>query len=238
VYDPLRLSGEIESAVVKEVEDESHRKYYRFRPTRFYGGIASADCCGCNLRCYFCWSSDRAREGRMGSYFSPKEVVDRLVEIAQKFKYDQLRITGNEPTIARAHLIAVLRNIPSSHLFILETNGILLGADESYVGELAKFDNLHVRISLKGCTEVEFSKLTGAVPGAFQLQLKALKFCVERGISCHPAVLIDLVRKDNLEILRDRLSEIDRKLVGDLEFETLIAYPHVVRRLRAVGLWK
>jgi len=29
------------------------RKYYRFRPASFYGGIATADCVGCCLKCLF-----------------------------------------------------------------------------------------------------------------------------------------------------------------------------------------
>ena len=51
--------------------------------------------------------------------------------------YNQLRISGNEPTIARDHLIRVLELIPKNLLFILETNGILIGADETYAQDLA-----------------------------------------------------------------------------------------------------
>ncbi|RLF22604.1 MAG: molybdenum cofactor biosynthesis protein MoaA, partial [Thermoprotei archaeon] len=52
-FDALKLSEAIEKIVVRGVE----RKYYRLvRGGRWYGGIATADCCGCNLRCVFCWS--------------------------------------------------------------------------------------------------------------------------------------------------------------------------------------
>jgi uncharacterized Fe-S cluster-containing radical SAM superfamily protein len=34
------------------------RKYYRFRWAGYYGGIATADCVGCCLRCLSCWSWD------------------------------------------------------------------------------------------------------------------------------------------------------------------------------------
>jgi uncharacterized Fe-S cluster-containing radical SAM superfamily protein len=54
LYDPLELATETE----KIVAQGELKKYYRpARAGKWYGGIASADCCGCNLRCVFCWSS-------------------------------------------------------------------------------------------------------------------------------------------------------------------------------------
>jgi uncharacterized Fe-S cluster-containing radical SAM superfamily protein len=50
-YDPLKLGEAVQAHVVREDE----RKYYRFRGGKWYGGIATADCVGCNLRCVFCW---------------------------------------------------------------------------------------------------------------------------------------------------------------------------------------
>ena len=52
MYDPIELTKKTEELVVKK----NLKKYYRFRPTGFYGGIATADTVGCNLRCNFCWS--------------------------------------------------------------------------------------------------------------------------------------------------------------------------------------
>jgi uncharacterized Fe-S cluster-containing radical SAM superfamily protein len=139
VYDPIELSRKIEKLVIEKRGGEILRKYYRFRPAEFYGGIASADCVGCNLRCIYCWSNDLAREGKMGRFFSPTEVASKLVEISKRFGFSQVRITGNEPTISREHLLSVLEKIPLDLTFILETNGLLLGYDEGYVEELKKF---------------------------------------------------------------------------------------------------
>ena len=50
MYNPLELSKKIEKIVVQN----NLKKYYRFRPTGFYGGIATADTVGCNLRFKFC----------------------------------------------------------------------------------------------------------------------------------------------------------------------------------------
>jgi uncharacterized Fe-S cluster-containing radical SAM superfamily protein len=232
MYDPVELSMKIEALVTRSVKGDIHRKYYRFRPAKFYGGIASADCSGCNLRCAYCWSNDLAREGKIGKFYSPEEVASTLIRIAEKFGYKQMRITGNEPTISRGHLLSVLEKIPLEFTFILETNGLLLGNDEEYVKELKRFKNLYVRVSLKGCDGEDFLRLTGAKPEAFNLQLKALKFCVKHEIPCHPAVLINFVEKEKLNLLKNKLREIDERLAEELEYENLIPYPHVIKRLK------
>ncbi|MEW6572003.1 MAG: hypothetical protein AB1390_12695 [Nitrospirota bacterium] len=74
-----------------------HRKYYRFRPSRFYGGISTADCVGCCLRCIFCWSwKEVVRPEEHGEFYAPEEVAKRLVSIAQRKNLNQLRISGNQ----------------------------------------------------------------------------------------------------------------------------------------------
>ena len=167
------------------------RKYYRFRPARFYGGIATADCAGCCLRCLFCWSWENVvRPEKAGFFCSPGEVAERLVNVARKKGFHQMRISGNEPTIAREHLLKVLKLIPRANQFILETNGILIGYEKTYADDLSRFENLYVRVSLKGTNEEEFSALTGAEPMGFGLQIKGLENLVRAGVRVHPAVMV------------------------------------------------
>jgi len=64
-----------------------------------------------------------------------------------------VRISGNELTICRTHLLQGLNLIPSDPHFILETNGILIEADPSYATDLARLPNLHVPVSLTGRTK-------------------------------------------------------------------------------------
>ena len=52
LVDPL----EIAERVKQVVSSGEKREYYRFRPAPFYGGIATANCAGCYLRCLYCWS--------------------------------------------------------------------------------------------------------------------------------------------------------------------------------------
>ncbi len=238
MYDPLKLTEIVRKVVVKEVNGEEYRKYYRFRGGRWYGGIATADCVGCNLRCRFCWSwKPRDYMSQYGRFYSAEEVANKLVKIAFKRKYRQLRISGGEPTISMKHLISLLEILSQTkYLFILETNGILLGAFRNYARELSKYKNLHVRVSIKGCSREEFSKLTGAKPEAYDLQFKALKNLLDYSVSVHPAVMMSFCNKKDVEKLIEKLREIDEILVEELEPEYVFLYPHVVEIMRKYGL--
>jgi uncharacterized Fe-S cluster-containing radical SAM superfamily protein len=228
MYDPIVLSNKIENIVVKE----DRKRYYRFRATRFYGGIATADTVGCNLRCKFCWSSNSVWNPKnTGEFYSPMQVADELHQIAGNKGYKQMRVSGGEPTIGRRHLISLLENIKPKFLFILETNGILLGVDKSYVRELSKFDNIHVRVCLKGCNPEEFSILTGASNG-FDYQIMALENLREESMRFNIALVSSGSGKKQLI---DRLISMDLGHVM-IEEEEVKLYPMVRKRLEGEGL--
>ncbi|MEM2891184.1 MAG: radical SAM protein [Thermoplasmata archaeon] len=232
VFDPLEEAKKTEELVVRDAA----RKYHRFRPARFYGGIATADCVGCCLRCAFCWSwREVVRPEAFGTYCSPDEVARRLISIARSRGYRLVRVSGNEPTIGRGHLLSVLERIPSDLLFILETNGILIGSDRSYAESLAEYENLHVRVSLKGASEEDFSRLTGAAPEAFRLQLKALEHLLDNGVRVHPSCMISFSGAEAVESLRNRLESIEPSF-REFEVEELTLYPHVELRLKELGI--
>lgn len=235
-YDPIELSRTVEKIVVRGEE----RKYYRVaRPGRWYGGICAADCVGCNLKCVFCWSYfPRDHPDKAGKFYSPEHIYSSLKKCAIRHGYDKIRVSGNEPTIGRRHLLKLLEYVDSDalFLFILETNGILIGYDKSYARDLSRFEKIHVRVSLKGASEEEFHKLTGARPSAYQYQLKALENLLDYNVSFHPALMISFSSKENVSRLIERLAEIDSRLPGLLEPEYVILYPHVVERLKKTGL--
>ena len=234
-YDPIKLTEKTEYVVTSG----DWRKYFRFRGGRWYGGIATADCVGCNLRCVFCWSwYTRDRAESVGKFYSPEEVFNRLIRIVQRRGYRQVRVSGGEPTIGREHLLKLLELFSSTNLlFILETNGLLIGWDKSYARDLAKFTNVHVRVSIKGTNPKEFSRLTGANPDAFYLQLKALKHLLDEGVSVHPAIMLSFSKKEDYDNLLKELEEIDRSLVNEVEEEYVFLYPHVIKKLRAAKIW-
>ena len=230
--DPLVLAER-----VREIAGSGEkRRYYRFRPAPFYGGIATADCVGCCLKCLFCWSWHiMVQPEKTGRFYSPEEVVRNLVSILRKKGFHQVRISGNEPTLHRSHLLQVLQLIPHEIHFILETNGILIGHDPSYAKDLSRFPNLYVRVSLKGACPEDFSRLTGTRPEGFTLQLKALENLLEKGVDCFPAVMANFSSQEEKRKLSQKLREI-RPDFANFEEEELILYPFVMDHLQKAGL--
>lgn len=230
MYNPIKLSKITEKIVTKE----NKKKYYRFRPAEFYGGIATADTVGCNLRCKFCWSGNSVWNAKnTGKFYSPEEVAETLLDIGEAKRYHQLRISGGEPTIGRTHLIKFIENIHSDFLFILETNGILLGADKTYVEKLSKFKNLHVRVCIKGIDSEEFTLLTGAENG-YEYQMKSLEYLRDSKVSFNIALVS--TRRDRRSF-RDKLMEMGLGKIM-LEEEEIKLYPQVKKRLLKEGLIK
>lgn len=232
LIDPLELAEKVE----KVVSSGEKRKYYRFRPAPYYGGIATADCVGCCLKCLFCWSWHIIiQPEKVGRFYPPGEVARNLVSIARKKGFQQVRISGNEPTLHRSHLLSVLQLIPKEIHFILETNGILIGHDPSYAKDLSRFSNLYVRVSLKGACPDDFTRLTQVEREGFGLQLKALENLAEEGVNCFPAVMSNFSSEEEIEKLRQRLKDI-RPGFYDFEEEELILYPFVMEHLQKAGL--
>ncbi|MGC9324983.1 MAG: radical SAM protein [Desulfomonilia bacterium] len=213
----------------------SLRKYYRFRWAPYYGGIATADCVGCCLRCVYCWSWNIVnRPEASGKFYTPDHVARELTRIARRKSTGLIRISGNEPTINREHLTGVLSSIQPQFTFILETNGIILGADRAYCDDLAQFPNIHVRVSLKGACPEEFHRVTGLDPSGFEYQIRSIENLVDAGVRVHPALMSCMCSPGAIQGLRARLGEVDPSL-ADIEEEELILYPAVEARMKQKG---
>ncbi len=234
-FDPLELSERVEKLVVRGDE----RKYYRFRATRFYGGCVTGDVVGCNLRCVFCWTGRPRDDYSVGEYYSPEEAWRRLERLAVSRGIWKVRLSGGEPTIGFNHLLKLLELAESrgKYLFILETNGVLIGARKEYARALSRFTRVHVRVSIKACSKEWFYKLTGARPSSFQLQLKALENLADYNVSYHPAVVVSFGDNACHSRLVEEIGRIDPEAVGRIEWEIITLYPHVAERLRRRGLW-
>lgn len=224
MYDPIDLSTKVQGLVVRD----TLKKYFRFRPTGFYGGIATADTVGCNLRCKFCWSGNSVWEATTtGEWYTPEQVAGLLQTIASTKGYHQIRISGGEPTIGKHHLLVLLEHIPKKYVFILETNGILLGYEKTYVEDLSRFTNLHVRVCLKGADGGEFRRFTGAEKG-FEYQLKALDYLRNKGMSFNIAVVSTSAEKK-----QHLFRQLQESGMGNviIEEEEITLYPMVRKRL-------
>ncbi|MDG1165566.1 MAG: radical SAM protein, partial [Porticoccaceae bacterium] len=172
-YDPIALAAATEKVVV----DGNQRKYVQLgRTLRFYGGTTSATEVGCNLRCKFCFSDKPVwKPTQTGTFYSPQQVFDGLSRNARKHGHTSISASASEGTLGKEHLHELLELVDESEfVYILETNGMTLGDDKEFAESLAKYKNLHVRVSIKGCNEDEFHKLTGARKSAYELPFKAL----------------------------------------------------------------
>lgn len=231
-FDPRERSTEIEELVMRGKD----RLYYRFRPSRYYGGIVTADAIGCNFLCAYCWNFFRnLNPSRFKEYFSSQQVADRLLNIARRKSLRLFRISGAEPILgARSldHLAEILQlvfeSLPRS-TFILETNGFILGHKPEWIQRL-KFENLKVRVCLKGIDEESYERITGAKAEYFEFPLNALSEMEKQGMSAWPALMGSLFPDAEVNRLERKLEEYG--ITAPLEMEFLEAYPFVVENMK------
>ena len=240
-YDPVRLAEAVRRAVSRRnVYGEECRRYFRFRGGRWYGGIATGDVIGCNLRCGFCWSWYFRDSYGKGVMLSPEEAASRLAKIARKRGYGLVRLSGGEPTLTRDHLIRLAELCTGMGFkFVLETNGILLGYSKEYAEEVAGIKGVIVRVSFKGVTPREFRRLTGAREEYFNMQFDALRNLIRAGLEpgeeVFAAAMISFSEDEDIARFVLKLTEIDERL-ANVDWEVVFLYPHVKEILARNGL--
>jgi|UniRef100_A0A7J2U4N3 uncharacterized Fe-S cluster-containing radical SAM superfamily protein len=235
-YDPFQLGEAVRRFVTRAVFGIEERKYYRFRGGKWYGGISTGDVVGCNLRCKFCWSWKYTHTTDKGEFYDPSKAFEKMHSIAKERGYSYVRISGGEPTLSFNHLLELLKLFNETNLtFILETNGLLLGKEKSYVKALANY-NVVVRVSFKGATEDEFAILTSARPEFYEYQFKALENLVEAGfrpgVDVYPAIMLSFSTDESYSRFKERLRKIDPKFAEAIDEEYVILYPHVIEILK------
>ena len=242
-----------EKIVTRKGREGLERKYVGIYSAPVYGGIATGYAAGCCLRCIYCWANwSRDFPEKYGEFFSPKEVAQRLIEAAESgitspgwerfrhLKVEKLRLSGCEPTIGKEHLISVLKEIKKSRypLFILETNGILFGADRDYVKQLKDFkEKLYVRVSFKAAIPEGFTRRTGALGQHYEYPFKALEYLLEEGIHARAAAMTDpgVMPRQERNTLLSKLNDIDPRAdyYSTLEEENIDDYDTTRQRLKA-----
>jgi len=236
-YDPIALAAATEKVVVRG----NQRKYVQLgRRLRFYGGSISATEVGCNLRCKFCFSDKPVwKPGRVGKFYSPQAVFDGLDRAARKHNTKIISASASEGTLGKQHLLELLELVDQSdYTYVLETNGMILGADQQYVSDLKRFKNLHVRVSMKGCCPEEFHKLTGAKRSAYELPFRALEALIEAGISCNACLSVSFSEEESIKVAKRRLYDLWPGLLKSLEVERIRLFPKVRKRLHEHDLLK
>ncbi len=232
-YDPIELARLTEERVGRG----DARKYTDFYCVGVYGGISTGYSVGCCLRCVFCWVDfSRDFPDRFGQFYSAEEAADLLIKKARKRRFPRLRISGGEPTLCKEHLLGVLDRVEGKgFLFILETNGIPLGYDESYAQALARYHDVHVRVSLKAGTPEGFQERTGAREEFWELPFLAIERLLRAGASFHVAAMTDR-RLMPVAERRDLIHRLKAMGYKDyLEEEVCNPYRSSVARLNAAG---
>ncbi|MEE9150433.1 MAG: radical SAM protein [Thermoplasmata archaeon] len=232
-FDPIVLAKETEKIVCKG----DARKYTDFYATGVYGGIATGYTVGCCLRCSYCWVDwSRDFPEKLGDFYTALQTFENLKKTAYKFGVRKARISGAEPTLGREHLFALLDLVEESEFgtFILETNGILFGADDAYVKDLRRYTKPHIRVSLKAGTPEGFEKRTGARGESFELPYRAIRHLKEADVSFHVAAMTDkrIMSNEERKSLIKKLSEIDNDLATHLEEERIDPYETTLERLK------
>jgi len=232
-YDPIELMRLTEDKVCRG----ETRKYTDFYCVGVYGGISTGYLVGCCLRCVFCWV-DMSRDfpDRYGQFYTPDEVAGRLIANARKRQVSKLRISGGEPTLGKEHLLSVLDCVDGrGFTFILETNGIPLGYDPDYAQALAKYRDVHVRVSLKAGSAAGFEVRTGARGEYWETPFHAIERLMAASVSFHVAAMTDprLMPAEERRDMARRLREMGYK--DYFEEEQCDPYKTSMLRLRAAG---
>jgi uncharacterized Fe-S cluster-containing radical SAM superfamily protein len=233
-FDALHLAAVTETVVSRGTS----RKYTKFSKVGAYGGISTGFTVGCCLRCVYCWVNwSRDFPEAHGKLYTPQQVFQILVQKAKSKKVDQLRISGGEPTLCRDHLLEVLELVKDTkYLFMLETNGILLGHDAEYTRQLERFSrNLHVRVSLKAGTADGFQERTGAKGEFFELPFLAVKNLLRTKLDFHVACMSDphIMPREERQMVISKLK--DSGYRGYLEEERSAPYPMALVRMEKAG---
>lgn len=227
-FDPIRRAAEMETIVIQD----GKRKYYRFRASRHYGGIVTADTVGCPFLCAYCWNYGRNESPeKCGKFYSPQEVVEKLTSIARKKNIHLFRMSGAEPILGLASYDHLLQ-VATAGRFIIETNGLILGARPELIGRLKGLD-VSVRISMKGWDDLSFERLSGVKSEYFEYPLIALQQLIDAGIDAWPAVMGDLFGTEGIRRLSERMEAMGLHM--RIEREYLERYPYVVSNLRQRG---
>jgi hypothetical protein len=107
------------------------------------------------------------------------KIKDHRRRQGRKRQVSKLRISGGEPTLGKEHLLSVLDCVAvrrgRGFTFILETNGIPLGYDPDYAQALAKYRDIHVRVSLKAGSAAGFEARTGARGEYWEIPFHAIE---------------------------------------------------------------
>lgn len=184
----------------------------------------------CNLNCFWCFVSDELRQGKIGHYFTVKEVLDMWRSNEKK---GVLRITGGEPFLAPEFLIEIgkeIKNLKEKQRYLwIDTN--LLGKKYDLVAKT--ISDLEIPFGICGCFK-GFDKET------FRFNTNAPKDLFDKQFNNAHTILNNLYNNGELffyvpEILENiNEKEIEKKIINF--YEQITSKVHELAPLRVTVL--
>ncbi len=149
----------------------------------------------CNLACPICFASSQNK--RTNDFESLDLIVDKLKWIQQNAGAVILQLSGGEPTLHPELCSVVKEAIKLFPAVQLNTNGIILGQNESYALELKKSGLSWVFLQFDALSDDINKKIRGA--SLLDIKVKAIENCKKAGLSV--VLVTTLVRDVNDHIL-------------------------------------
>ena len=153
----------------------------------------------------------------------PAGISPAYLAVASKNARKQISASNKKSKSHEGMMSVVLGKMRLDGSFVIETNGVSLGADPSLIDILKPLQNIHVRLCIKAHSGADFEKITGAMSEGLAYQLAATKALRKMGISHTIAVMQPFVDPDCLPVPVD-------------EIEDLISYGSTERNLIRRGL--
>ncbi|MGE0088585.1 MAG: GTP 3',8-cyclase MoaA [Bacteroidales bacterium] len=147
----------------------------------------------CNLRCTYCMPAEGIQQIEHSDILSFEEIID-FVNIAVKFGFNKIRITGGEPLVRKGvvNLVDSLAKIPEILDLSMTTNGILL---KQFAHQLKNAGLKRINVSLDTIDPDKFRQITRI--GNISDVLEGLQLAKEIGLN--PIKLNCVVDKSSSE---------------------------------------
>jgi uncharacterized Fe-S cluster-containing radical SAM superfamily protein/putative sterol carrier protein len=264
LIDPYKYSKAVEKQICKGRD----RYYAYFGCTPFIGGMSRGFTCGCNFKCVFCLSPFRDFANgetrfilsslykeikRTRGFYSPEEVIERLVSNENSKKMDEIAMfDGVKPkiskykyidvgyaeiTIGREHLLGLCKAAAKTdYKFVVETNGFLIGYESDYAQALAPYkDNILVRVGVKAGTSSMMEKLVGIKGSSVEYTFKGIENLCNVGIQPDVAIMYDprIYPESEKEIMIKKIQE--SGYTGDIHVEKVYPYYTAYKRFVEAG---
>lgn len=147
----------------------------------------------CNLRCTYCMPEGGIQQMAHPDILTFEEIID-FVEVAVKYGFDKVRVTGGEPLVRKGivNFISMLVQIPGIKDLSMTTNGILL---KQFAPQLKSAGLQRINVSLDTINATKYREITRI--GNLNDVLEGLQLAKELGFS--PIKINCVINKSSAE---------------------------------------